>query len=99
VVDCEQYEPLNRPGPDDEPVTSRYLITWNLDADGGKTTPRLILLCLLVSSSCVAAIQMSCMQVIPAAGLDVYLLLACVMQLHAPNVNVQIELPDQFFCM
>jgi hypothetical protein len=38
VVDCEQYEPLNRPGPDDEPVTSRYLITWNLDADGGKTT-------------------------------------------------------------
>ncbi|XP_066323265.1 uncharacterized protein [Miscanthus floridulus] len=34
VVDCEQYEPLNRPGPDDEPVTSRYLITWNLDADG-----------------------------------------------------------------
>jgi hypothetical protein len=39
------------------------------------------------------------MQVIPAAGLDVYLLLACVLQLHAPNVNVQIELPDQFFCM
>ena len=38
VVDCEQYDPLNRPGPDDEPVTSRYLITWNLDADGGKTT-------------------------------------------------------------
>ncbi|XP_066320169.1 uncharacterized protein [Miscanthus floridulus] len=34
VVDCEQYDPLNRPGPDDEPVTSRYLITWNLDADG-----------------------------------------------------------------
>jgi hypothetical protein len=30
VVDCEEYEPLNRPGPpdEDEPVTSRYLITW-----------------------------------------------------------------------
>jgi hypothetical protein len=61
VVDCEEYEPLNRPGPpdEDEPVTSRYLITWNLDADGGKTTTTFhstVLAC-FISSSCVAAIQ------------------------------------------
>ena len=59
VVDCEEYEPLNRPGPPDEPVTSRCLITWNLDADGGKTTTTFhstVLAC-FISSSCVAAIQ------------------------------------------